>query len=62
MKYFIYGDQCLKDSDDDFILELAVKSASTIITFNKGDFKKARQFGINVMSPQEFLKTIGELP
>lgn len=50
----------LKDPDDDFLLELAVKSDSTIITFNKIDFRKAQQFGVAVLTPQEFLKMIGE--
>ena len=52
----------LKDIDDDFLLELAVKSHSIIVTLNARDFKAAREFGLQVMSPKEFLQHIGEIP
>ena len=51
----------LKDIDDDFLLELAVKSNSIIITLNGKDFKKATEFNIKVMTPKEFLQHIGEI-
>ena len=52
----------LKDSKDDMILELAVESESdTIITFNKSDFEGIDKFGINVLTPKEFFKMIGDL-
>jgi len=51
----------LKDVDDDFLLELAVKSDSIIVTLNKKDFKPARQFNLKVMTPKEFLQYIGEI-
>ncbi len=51
----------LKDIDDDFLLELAVKSDSIIITLNGKDFKKADEFNIKVMTPKEFLQYIGEI-
>lgn len=51
----------LKDVDDDFLLELAVKSNSIIVTLNGKDFKKAEEFNIKVMTPKEFLKYIGEI-
>jgi putative PIN family toxin of toxin-antitoxin system len=51
----------LKDVDDDFLLELAVKSDSIIVTLNKKDFKPAKQFNLNVMTPKEFLQYIGEI-
>ena len=52
----------LKDADDDFILELAFScSADYIVTYNKKDFKKARSFGVDIISPKQFLKKIGEL-
>ncbi len=51
----------LKDVDDDFLLELAVKSKSIIVTLNGKDFKKSNEFGIKVMTPKEFLKYIGEI-
>ena len=46
----------LKDPKDDFILELAYTSDSDfIITFNKKDFIGVQEFGIKILSPQEFL-------
>ncbi len=49
----------LKDPKDDFILELAYTSKSNfIITFNKKDFKGVNQFGVEVITPQEFLKLL----
>ena len=51
----------LKDIDDDFLLELAVKSSSIIVTLNGKDFKPASEFGIKVMTPKEFLQYIGEV-
>ena len=51
----------LKDVDDDFLLELAVKSDSIIVTLNKKDFKPAKQFNLKVMTPKEFLQYIGEI-
>ena len=53
----------LKDSKDDMVLELAVSAGCDIIvTYNKDDFKGVEQFGIRVMTAQEFLRVIGELP
>lgn len=51
----------LKDIDDDFLLELTVKSNSIIVTLNGKDFKKADEFNIKVMTPKEFLQHIGEI-
>ncbi len=51
----------LKDVDDDFLLELAVKSNSTIVTLNGKDFKPASEFNLKVMTPKEFLTIIGEI-
>lgn len=46
----------LKDPFDDHILEVAVNSKSQyIVTHNKKDFQNVDQFGIQVMSPKEFL-------
>jgi predicted nucleic acid-binding protein len=51
----------LNDPDDDFILALAVASASEyLVTYNKSDFRGADQFGINVVTPKEFLEILGE--
>lgn len=46
----------LKDPKDDHILELAVKSNASIITWNVRDFSLASQFGILVLTPAELLK------
>ena len=52
----------LKDQKDDLVLEVAVKSQSKyIITFNKKDFKGSEKFGIEVLTPLEFLKVRGLL-
>ena len=51
----------LRDVDDDFLLELAVKSNSIIVTLDKEDFKLANEFNIKVMTPKEFIKYIGEI-
>lgn len=61
-KIFYLWRPVLKDPDDDFVLELAVKSAATIVTWNIKDFRKASRFGIATVTPNEFLKKIGELP
>ncbi len=46
----------LKDPKDDLVLEVAVESQSEyIITFNKMDYKGIDKFGINVVTPQEFI-------
>lgn len=53
----------LSDPKDDMVLELAVTAGCEIIvTYNKNDFAGAEQFGIHVMTAQEFLREIGELP
>ncbi len=52
----------LKDPKDDMILELAVSAqGEVIITYNKKDFVGVDQFGLQVMTPKEFLERIGEL-
>ena len=50
----------LRDPDDDRILELAVRARAVIVTFNTRDFAGADAHGIEVMSPGDFLKRIGE--
>lgn len=45
----------LKDPDDDFILELAVKAGASIVTRNTNDFKRAEKFEVNVLTPRELL-------
>ena len=52
----------LKDPGDDMVLELAVAAGCNfIITHNKKDFKNIEDFGIQAISPVEFLRTIGVL-
>ena len=49
----------LKDPKDDVILDLAVRAnCHYIITYNTRDFSGVNQFGIQVVTAQEFLKTI----
>jgi predicted nucleic acid-binding protein len=49
----------LADPDDELILELALASGSSyIITHNLGDFREADRFGLNVLTPGGFLRTI----
>jgi len=53
----------LRDPKDDMVLELAVAAGSdVIVTYNKADFGGVEQFGIHVMTAQEFLLDIGALP
>ncbi len=53
----------LRDPKDDMVLELAVKArCQSIITYNTRDFVGVEQFGINLLKPSEFLRSIGKLP
>jgi len=50
----------LKDPNDDMVLELAVAAGCNfIITHNKQDFKNIKEFGLQAISPAEFLRMIG---
>ena len=52
----------LRDPSDDMVLELAVESESAyILTYNKRDFQGSKRFGVEVITPKEFLVKIGEL-
>lgn len=52
----------LRDAHDDHVLELAVASSSkTIVTFNTKDFVGVEQFCIQVVTPQEYLRKVGEI-
>ncbi len=52
----------LRDPKDDFILELAVEAGcDTIVTYNKRDFAGAERFGVQVLTPREFLQKRGLL-
>ena len=60
--YFRWRPQ-LRDTSDEFILELAViAKCDYIISYNKKDFIGAEKFGIQVLDAREFLREIGDLP
>lgn len=47
------------DAGDDLVLEVAIAAgARYIITFNQRDFVEAGKFGIEVVTPREFLNTL----
>ncbi len=48
----------LKDPDDDFLLELAVKAGADIVTWNIADFKNATRLNVTVLTPRDFLKLL----
>jgi putative PIN family toxin of toxin-antitoxin system len=51
-----------RDPKDDMVLEVAVAGkCDCIVTFNKKDFTEAKTFGVELSTPKEFLKKIGEL-
>ena len=52
-----------KDTDDDMVAELAFAcNADCIVTYNKRDFTNVgKEFGIGILTAQEFLHQIGEL-
>jgi len=53
----------LPDPKDDMVLEVAVAGrCESIVTFNERDFRGAERFGIRVITPQAFLREIGEIP
>lgn len=53
----------LRDPDDDFVLEIAVASrCDFLVTHNRADFEPASRFGIEILSPGEFLRRIEEEP
>ncbi|MBS1790546.1 MAG: putative toxin-antitoxin system toxin component, PIN family [Acidobacteria bacterium] len=51
----------LQDAGDEFVAELAVTAqAEAIVTQNVRDFKSMNKFGVEVLTPKEFLQRIGE--
>ncbi len=50
----------LRDADDDRILEVAVRTQTPVVTFNRRDFAGAERFGVQVMSPKQLLIAIGD--
>lgn len=54
---------CLKDADDDMVLELAVAAGcSHILTHNIKDFRGSEPFGITAITPGDFLRLIDKMP
>jgi len=52
----------LRDPGDDLVLEVAVESESDyVVTHNVRDFDGASKFGIEIVTPQAFLRVIGEI-
>lgn len=51
------------DPDDDFLIDLAVASqADFLITYNVRDMRHIRSFGIEMISPKNFLQKTGVIP
>ena len=51
-----------RDPKDDMVIEVAVAGqCDGIVTYNKKDFAGAKSFGVELFTPKEFLKKIGEL-
>lgn len=50
----------LRDPNDEMILELAVSAeVSAIVTHNVKDFGGSEKFGIEILTPKEFLQRLG---
>ena len=61
-KIFYLWRPVLKNPDDDFVLELAVKANAAIVTWNVADFKHAARFGIAVLTPRDFIASLEVQP
>jgi predicted nucleic acid-binding protein len=49
----------LPDPGDDFVLELAIAARCRyIVTYNKRDFSGAQGFGVEAVTPKEFLRIL----
>jgi len=59
--YFLWR-PFLTDANDELVLELAVSAkCQYIVTHNIRDFKGTEKFGIQAISPKEFLQIIREV-
>jgi putative PIN family toxin of toxin-antitoxin system len=57
--YFLWR-PTLPDPSDDLVLEVAVHgNCDRIVTFNSRDFVGSRRFGVKVVTPSEFLLSLG---
>jgi putative PIN family toxin of toxin-antitoxin system len=53
----------LPDPSDEMVLEVAVAGrCDFLLTYNERDFRPAKRFAVKVVTPQEFLREIGEIP
>lgn len=60
--YFLWR-PFLNDAKDDHVLELAVEAGcDCVVTHNVRDFSGSERFGVRVVTPDQFLREIGELP
>ncbi|GAA4023977.1 putative toxin-antitoxin system toxin component, PIN family [Deinococcus rubellus] len=60
--HFLWRPQ-VRDPKDDMVLELAANAACKyIITFNLRDFRGSERFGVQVMTPAQFLALLGGSP
>jgi putative PIN family toxin of toxin-antitoxin system len=51
----------LRDPGDDLVLELAIAArCEAIVTHNLRDFRGAEKFGVNILTPGQFLRKLGE--
>ncbi len=59
--YFLWR-PTLSDVGDEFILELAITArCNYIVTHNVSDFKNLDKFGIQAITPRDFLQIIREV-
>ena len=59
--YFLWRPY-LRDIDDDLVLELAVSAqCEYILTHNTRDFRGSERFGVQAITPKEFLQIIREV-
>ena len=60
-KIFYLWRPFLRDPNDDMVLEVAVEAqCSYIVTFNTRDFAGIEQFGLQTLTPGEFLALLQE--
>ena len=60
-KIFYLWRPFLRDPNDDMVLEVAVEAQCTyIVTFNTRDFVGVQQFGLQTLTPGEFLAFLQE--
>jgi len=59
--FFLWREEDI-DPDDAFVLELAIHAgADYLVTFNTKHFPPASDFGIKLVTPKEFLRSVGDI-